>query len=446
MGRVRRSTSTSPFGVSGREAHDATDFYRRFPAPTISADDTLGDAGAADKLLVGDARSMTEVPDASVALVVTSPPYFAGKAYEQDLGAGHIPASYAGYLQALEEVLAESVRTLEPGGRIAVNVANLGRRPYRSLSADVTGILQDRLGLLLRGEIIWRKARGAGGSCAWGSFCSPTNPVLRDLTERVLVASKGRFDRARTRTQRRAAGQPYEATQGTDEFMDATLDVWDLPAERASRVGHPAPFPVELPQRLIELYTFAGDVVLDPYVGSGTTGVAAIRTGRRYLGYDTDPAYIATAQARLEAERARTATPAGRDSAVDVAGRLLTQAGYTDLTRRYKLPGTGIDVTWSALAPTGREWLFDVVGGFTIAPTGLSRLDATWRSLGRAAAAHAAYPHLPLVLVTPDPPRPGSPAAAALTRWVGPRKPVRAIIDINRPDQSLTQLRRLVRR
>ncbi len=296
VGRVPRSTSTSAFGVSGREGHDATDFYRRFPAPTVSADEVLGDAGAADKLLVGDARSMSEVPDASVALVVTSPPYFAGKAYEQDLGAGHIPASYAEYLQALEEVLAESVRTLEPGGRIAVNVANLGRRPYRSLSADVTGILQDRLGLLLRGEIIWRKARSAGGSCAWGSFGSPTNPVLRDVTERVLVASKGRFDRARTPTQRRADGRPAEATQGTDEFMDATLDVWDLPAEQACRVGHPAPFPVELPQRLIELYTFAGDVVLDPYIGSGTTAVAAVRTGRRYLGYDTDPVYIATAQ------------------------------------------------------------------------------------------------------------------------------------------------------
>ncbi|MEJ7765463.1 MAG: site-specific DNA-methyltransferase, partial [Acidimicrobiales bacterium] len=262
MGRPRRSTSTSAFGVSGREAHDATDFYRRFPAPTVSDDDVLGDAGAADKLIVGDARTMSEVPDASVSMVLTSPPYHSGKRYEQDLGVGHIPASYAEYLQALEEVLAESVRALEPGGRIAVNVANLGRRPYRSLSADVTGILQDRLGLLLRGEIIWRKARGAGGSCAWGSFCSPTNPVLRDVTERVLVASKGRFDRARTLKQRRADGLPAEATQRTDEFMDATLDVWDLPAEKASRVGHPAPFPVELPQRLIELYTFAGDVVL----------------------------------------------------------------------------------------------------------------------------------------------------------------------------------------
>ncbi len=445
VGRIRQPTSTSAFGVSGREAHDATDFYRRFPSPSISGDEALGDAGAADKLLVGDARSMTEVPDASVALVVTSPPYFAGKEYEQDLGAAHIPASYADYLQMLEDVFAESVRALEPGGRIAVNVANLGRRPYRSLSADVTGILQDRLGLLLRGEIIWRKARGAGGSCAWGSFCAPTNPVLRDLTERVIVACKGRFDRARTPTQRRAAGQPCEATLGTDEFMDATLDVWDLPAEQASRIGHPAPFPVELPRRLIELYTFGGDVVLDPFVGSGTTAVAAVRTGRRYLGYDTDPAYITAAEARVEAERDRARAPVVRTSAIDVAGRLLTEAGFTDLSRRHRLTGIGVDVSWSAVAPDGRLWLLDVVGGFTVIPTGLSRLDMTWRALGRAAATHAAYPQLPLVLATTDPAPASGPAAAALTPWVGPRKAIRAVLDLHRPDQSVAALRRLGR-
>ena len=149
-----------------------------------------------DQIYVGDARSMDRVRPASVALVVTSPPYFAGKAYEEELGEGHIPATYVEYLTMLEDVFAECVDKLEPGGRIAVNVANLGRKPYRSLSADVIGILQDRLGLLLRGEVIWRKARGAGGNCAWGSFKQPANPVLRDLTERVVIASKGRFDRA----------------------------------------------------------------------------------------------------------------------------------------------------------------------------------------------------------------------------------------------------------
>src|SRR5258708_34939952 len=97
---------------------------------------------------------MRAVRDTSVALVVTSPPYFAGKQYEEELEREGVPASYLEYLQLLRDVFAECVRTLEPGGRIAVNVANLGRKPYRSLSADVIRILQDDLGLLLRGQVI----------------------------------------------------------------------------------------------------------------------------------------------------------------------------------------------------------------------------------------------------------------------------------------------------
>src|SRR5207245_4000595 len=134
-----------------------------------------------------------------VALVTTSPPYYSGKAYEEARGEGHIPGSYVEYLTMLRDVMTECVRVLEPGGRVAVNVANLGRKPYRSLAADVIAILQDDLGLLLRGEIIWVKASGASGNCAWGSFASAANPVLRDVTERVVVASKGRFDRALSR-------------------------------------------------------------------------------------------------------------------------------------------------------------------------------------------------------------------------------------------------------
>ena len=197
-----------------------------------------------------------DIDDDSVALVVTSPPYFAGKEYEEAVGCGHVPADYIAYLEMLEAVFAECVRKLEPGGRIAVNVANLGRRPYRSLSADVVQILQDRLRLLLRGEVIWLKARGAAGSCAWGSFQQPANPVLRDLTERVVIASKGRLDRARPAAVRADEGLPSVSTAHVDEFMEATTDVWEIPPASATRVGHPAPFPVELPQRLIELYTY----------------------------------------------------------------------------------------------------------------------------------------------------------------------------------------------
>jgi site-specific DNA-methyltransferase (adenine-specific) len=298
------STATSSFGSGRRESHDASAFYRRFQAPALSTDDRVEAPVVVDRLFCADARTMTtrQVADRSVALVVTSPPYFTGKEYELDTGRGGVPATYLEYLDLLREVLAVCAAKLEPGGRMAVNVANLGRKPYRSLSADVISILQDDLGLLMRGEIIWQKAKGAGGSCAWGSYRSPQNPVLRDLTERVVIAGKGRFDRALTRPRRAARGLPHEPTITAEEFLAATLDVWDIPAESATRVGHPAPFPVELPRRLIELYTYRGDLVLDPFMGAGSTAVAAVRSGRHYVGFDTDAGYLELAGRRLAAE------------------------------------------------------------------------------------------------------------------------------------------------
>jgi DNA modification methylase len=301
----RKATSTSVFGVGGRESHDASDFYARFPPPRLSTDDDVAACDVADQIFVGDSRAMAEVADNCIALVVTSPPYFAGKEYEAVLGSGHVPSSYIEYLEMLAAVFAECWRILEPGGRIAVNVANLGRKPYRSLSADVTRILQDDIGFLLRGEVIWQKAQGASGNCAWGSFASAANPVLRDVSERVVVGSKGRFDRAIPRARRKQQGLPHEDTISKEEFMEATLDVWTMRPESARRVNHPAPFPVELPERFIELYTYKDDVVLDPFMGSGTTAVAAVRIGRHFVGYDTDPEYVDRAKCRAKEEQAR---------------------------------------------------------------------------------------------------------------------------------------------
>src|SRR5262252_7732619 len=292
-------TRTRSFGAGNRESHDAAPFYERFTAPELSDDDTVNPCRIPDSIVCGDARDMQAVDDYSIALVVTSPPYFAGKVYEAALGEGHVPGSYLEYLGMLRDVFAECRRVLEPGGRIAVNVANLGRKPYRSLSADVIRILQDDLGLLLRGEVIWRKGEGAGGNCAWGSFRNAANPVLRDITERVVIASKGRFDRAKARLEREQLGLPSESTIDADEFMAATLDVWDIPPESARRVSHPAPFPVELPERLIRLYTYDGDLVLDPFMGSGSTLVAASRLARRCIGYDLDPTYVDIAKLRV---------------------------------------------------------------------------------------------------------------------------------------------------
>ncbi|MGH8997083.1 MAG: DNA-methyltransferase, partial [Acidimicrobiales bacterium] len=273
--RTRKPTATAAFGSSRRESHDASGFYRRFVEPEISDDETVNLNTRVDVVYHHDARDMATVESNSVALVVTSPPYFAGKEYEEGMGQNGVPGTYVEYLELLRDVFAECRRVLEPGGRIAVNVANLGRRPYRSLAGDVTAVLEG-LGLLLRGEVVWWKGRAAGGSCAWGTFQRPSNPVLRDITERVVIASKGRFDRAIRPEKRLERGLPSTSTISRDEFLEATTDLWEMAPESATRVGHPAPFPVELPGRLIDLFTYEGDVVLDPFIGAGTAAVAAV--------------------------------------------------------------------------------------------------------------------------------------------------------------------------
>lgn len=427
MATRRRSatpTTTSAFGTGAREGHDATPFYDRFRPPVLSSDDTVAPPRpVAEPFVCGDARAMTAVADNSVALVVTSPPYFAGKQYELELEREGIPATYLEYLAMLTDVFAECVRTLEPGGRLAVNVANLGRKPYRSLSADVIRILEHDLGLLLRGELIWQKAEGATGSCAWGSFRSPSNPVLRDVSERVIVASKGRFDRARTARQRRAEGLPHESTVHTDDFLSLTLDVWSMPAESARRVGHPAPFPVELPEQLIRLYTYADDLVLDPFMGSGSTLVAASRLGRRYVGYDLDPAYVDLARTRVAEEG--DPAPAGEPGAADgptsarLAESVLVDAGFAVTDRDRRIRGTGATVDLVVHDVAGQPWWVLVCGAHTAHRPGMARPEVTWKALGRAAALRRSRGAVPLLLVTPQPPKPRSEGDAAL-RAAGP--------------------------
>jgi site-specific DNA-methyltransferase (adenine-specific) len=389
---------------------------------------------------------MDAVADGSVALVVTSPPYFAGKTYEEELEREGVPSSYLEYLELLEAVFDECVRKLEPGGRIAVNVANLGRKPYRSLSADVIRILQDRLGLLLRGELIWQKGEGASGSCAWGSFRSAANPVLRDITERVVVASKGRFDRAQSIKDRRSKDLPYIDTLMSEDFMALTLDVWDIPPESAKRVGHPAPFPVELPEQLIRLYTYEQDLVLDPFMGSGSALVAAARLNRRYVGFDTDPEYVQIARRRVSEATRPIPTPprqsrralkppppapgldddfqsrATREGkrAQQLAADVLEDAGFKITERNVRIPRTGVTVNFIATDNDGSTWFFDVSGAFKSHRGGLLRTDTVWKSLGRAAALRGGMdPDTPLVFLTTSLPRKPSEGDTAL-RSAGP--------------------------
>ncbi len=283
------ATSTQRFGTSKREGHDASDFYARRMLETRATVD-LGEvsdppASVLDQLFCQSAEDMHQIPDNCVALMVTSPPYNVGKEYDDDLAIDE-------YLGLLRRVFDETYRVLEPGGRVAVNVANLGRKPYMPLNQYVAALLTE-IGFDLRGEIIWQKAKSAGGSCAWGSWRSAKNPTLRDIHEYIIVASKGSYGRMRK----------GEDTITKEEFLEATVSIWDILPESARRVGHPAPFPVELPRRLIELYTFAGDLVLDPFIGSGTSAVAAVESNRHYVGFDLSPDYLEIAERRIQEGR-----------------------------------------------------------------------------------------------------------------------------------------------
>ena len=274
------ATKTRSFGSSKREGHDSAEYYARrmMGRAEISKDRTVNTPTVTDQIFCRSSEDMHELPDSSVALMVTSPPYNVGKEYDEDL-------SIEEYFGLLESVFRETFRVLQPGGRACVNVANVGRKPYVPLASHVN-ILMHEIGYFMRGEIIWVKARGASGSCAWGSWRSANNPTLRDVHEYVLVYSKGRFDRA----------LKGENTVGRDAFMRDTLSVWEIPPASARKVGHPAPFPVELPKRLIELYTYQDDLVLDPFCGAGSACAAAAELGRHYVGYDIEQSYVELAQ------------------------------------------------------------------------------------------------------------------------------------------------------
>jgi DNA modification methylase len=285
----KKATKTSDFGVSKRESHDSSRFYNRKLFNDSARETTLNFAenavplGCIDKVLCKSSEKMEELPDCCIQLAVTSPPYNVGKTYDQDL-------TLSEYKQLLKNVFAEVFRVLVHGGRICINVANLGRKPYIPLHSYVIENMLD-IGFLMRGEIIWNKGSSAGSSTAWGSWLSASNPSLRDTHEYILIFSKGSFSRT-------VSGR--HDTISKEEFLKYTKSIWEFPAESATRIGHPAPFPVELPYRCIQLYTFQGDYVLDPFCGVGSTCMASMKTGRHFLGYDINQEYVDAALKRIK--------------------------------------------------------------------------------------------------------------------------------------------------
>ena len=288
MGRTVKRSKTSSFGTVTREGHDSREFYSK----RLYEDVRRNGKKAAqpyventpkqvDVIHCADARNMHHLPDNSVHLMITSPPYNVGKDYDDDL-------SREEYRGLLWGVLRETYRTLVEGGRACVNIANVGRTPYIPLHVDIMDIARE-CGFQMRGEIIWDKGASAGSSCAWGSWRSASNPVLRDVHEYILVFSKEAY-------KRRVTG---ENSIGRDEFLEYTKSIWRFPSASARKANHPAPFPLELPLRLINLYSFKGDVVLDPFMGSGTTAEASIQAERHYVGYEINPTYVDHARARV---------------------------------------------------------------------------------------------------------------------------------------------------
>lgn len=286
----RNGTKTSSFGTLGRINHDSTEFYdsklyegMKVPERVTLIENPIPSENL-DKIYCKSSKVMDEIPDYSVHLMVTSPPYNVKKEYDEDLSLNE-------YRSLLKTVFKETYKKLVTGGRACINVANLGRKPYIPLHSY---IIEDMLeiGFHMRGEIIWNKASSASPSTAWGSWQSAANPVLRDIHEYILVFSKESFSRK--------IGHKNN-TITKEDFLEWTKSVWTFPAVSARMIGHPAPFPEELPHRLIQLYTFKEDVVLDPFCGSGTACLVALKDGRHYIGYDIDPLYVELANKRIKA-------------------------------------------------------------------------------------------------------------------------------------------------
>lgn len=285
----KRGTKTSSFGSPGRINHDSTPFYTSRLYEGLPKEEKVKyienpiPSEFLNKIFCKTSEKMDELPDNSIHLMVTSPPYNVGKEYDENLTLNE-------YRELLKRVWSEVKRVLVPGGRLCINIANLGRKPYIPLHTFIVEDMLD-LGFLMRGEIIWNKASSGSPSTAWGSWLSAKNPTLRDIHEYILVFSKGMFARENI---------GRKSTIHKDEFLEFTKSVWTFSAEPAKKVGHPAPFPVELPYRLIQLYTFEDEVILDPFIGSGQTAIAAVKTKRHYVGYDIQEEYVKLTQRRIK--------------------------------------------------------------------------------------------------------------------------------------------------
>ena len=289
---IMKGTKTSSFGTKGRVAHDSSKFYNSKLYKEIknnNSDIIVNEFPNEflNTIIASSCENMKDIPNNSLHLMITSPPYNVSKEYDNDLSLNE-------YLNLLKNCFTETYRVLVDGGRACINIANIGRKPYIPLSDYVSKIMIE-IGFNMRGEIIWNKSAGAGISTAWGSFQSASNPILRDVHEYILIFSKGNYKRERNKEEKELRKDNITK----EEFIEWTKSVWTMNTESAKRIGHPAPFPEELPNRLIKLFSFTNDIVIDPFMGSGTTAIASIKNSRSFVGYEINEEYINLANNRI---------------------------------------------------------------------------------------------------------------------------------------------------
>jgi len=256
------------------------------------------------RLHLGDARDLRWLGDESVHLIVTSPPYWSLKKYEPNAAQlGEIP-DYERFLVQLDQVWRECARVLAPGGRVCCVVGDVcvsrkagGRHYVMPLHADIQ-VRARQFNLDCLTPILWQKiANGvteAEGNGA-GFYGKPYQPgaIIKNDVEYVLFFRKGGEYRSPSPLQRALS------MLNREEMRRWMRSAWSDIRGESTRRGHPAPFPIELAERLIRMFSFAGDTVLDPFAGTGTTAMAAVATGRNSVGVEIEPKYLALAEQRL---------------------------------------------------------------------------------------------------------------------------------------------------
>jgi site-specific DNA-methyltransferase (adenine-specific) len=243
-----------------------------------------------NRIICGDAQKvLSRIPDNSIDLIITSPPYNFGHAYAQD---PHDDThEWNEYFEKLLVVWKECERVIKPGGRIAVNI-----QPLFSDYIPTHHIISRQLavlGLLWRAEILWEKNNYNAKYTAWGSWKSPSMPYIKYTWEYIEV-----FDKE----SHKKSGRKEDIDITADEFKEWVMAKWSFPPEtRMKDYDHPAMFPEELPKRLMKLFSYKHDIVLDPFNGAGTTSLVAWKLGRRFIGIDVSEQYSAEALMRLKA-------------------------------------------------------------------------------------------------------------------------------------------------